>query len=246
MNAACDATVTPVLSLVIPTYNERDNIEETLRATVESLEGKLPYEVIVVDDDSPDGTWEIVKRFAAVSPGVRLVRRTGGTRDQAHAIVEGFRVARGAILGKMDADGSHDPRALAALVAKIDAGFEVVIGSRYADGGTISSWPLPRRMLSTVGTAIVRALMKMDVDDPLSGFWVIRREVFERAAKHRFTDGFKVLLQLCVRGQARQIAEVPIEFRDRTRGKTKLRPAVLLKSLNSLVSLAIESSRDQT
>jgi dolichol-phosphate mannosyltransferase len=234
-------TPEPLLSLVIPTYNERDNIAEILRAAIAALGTTFVYEIIVADDDSPDRTWEVVEEIRADAPMVRLLRRTQGAKDQAHAVVEAFQIARGAILGKMDADGSHDPRALLAMVAKIEAGYEVAVGSRYARGGAIVSWPLPRRILSTASTAMVRTLMQLDIEDPLSGFWVMRREIFARAAQHPISGGFKVLLQLCVRGGAHKIAEVPIQFRDRTRGKTKLRPSVLLRSLISLLRLATEA-----
>jgi len=227
----------PELSLVIPTYNERENIEEILLATVDALGGRA-FEIIVVDDNSPDRTCEIIERVAATTPSIRLVRRMEGHRDQAHAIMEGFRVSTGEILGKIDADGSHDPRALAQLIGAIDAGFEVAIGSRYSRGATISSWPLQRRILSKVSTAVVRAAIRLKIEDPLSGFWVIRREVYERAAKFPVSGGFKVLLQLCVRGRVRRIAEVPIHFRDRTRGRTKLRSRLLFQSLAMVISLA--------
>jgi dolichol-phosphate mannosyltransferase len=241
MRNGSETTITPQVSLVIPTYNERENIEAILRATVQSLEKQRSYEVIVVDDDSPDRTWAIVEGFAATSPSIRLVRRTLERKDQAQAILAGFRTSRGAIVGKMDADGSHDPGALPQLLAAIDAGFEVAIGSRYVNGGAVASWPLRRRVLSRMATGIVRTTMHLDIADPLSGFWLMRREIFERAATYPASGGFKVLLQLCVRGQARKIAEVPIQFRDRIRGKSKLRPMVLVQSMVSLVSLAAES-----
>jgi hypothetical protein len=230
-------TMKPELSLVIPTYNERENVEQILQATVVALECRQ-FEIIVVDDDSPDRTWEIVEQIAAVMPAIRLVRRMGVRRDQAQALMEGFRVSRGTMLGKMDADGSHDPRALPQLITAIESGFEVAIGSRYASGGSISSWPLHRRVLSRASTAVVQSILRLKLEDPLSGFWLLRREVYEQAARFPMSAGFKVLLQLCVRGHARKIVEVPIHFRDRTRGTTKLRPRVVLQSLVSTISLA--------
>jgi dolichol-phosphate mannosyltransferase len=234
----------PELSLVIPTYNERENIEHILRATVETLRSR-PFEIIVVDDNSPDRTWEIVERVAALMPCVRLVRRMEGPRDQAHAVMEGFGVSCGMILGKMDADGSHDPRAIDQLIEALNAGFEVGVGSRYSTGSTISAWPLRRRLLSKVSTAMVRTILRLKINDPLSGFWMLRREVFERAAKFPVLDGFKVLLQLCVRGRPRGITEVPIHFRDRSRGTTKLKPKLLLQGMAMVVSLATENSQDR-
>ena len=244
MRRISDPTMELELSLIIPTYNERENIEETLRATIAALAG-YPVEILVVDDDSPDRTWEVVERVAAVISGIRLVRRIGAPRDQAQAIMEGFRVSRGAIVGKMDADGSHDPGILPQLIAAIEAGAEVAIGSRYSTGGTISSWPLHRRILSQVSTAMVRALLDLKIKDPMSGFWILRRQVYERAAISS-VSGYKVLLQLCVRGQAHRIAEVPFHFRDRTKGKTKVRPRVLLQALTGTISLAAANRRHST
>jgi len=226
------------LSLIIPTYNERETIEGILCATVRAL-GNRSFEVIVVDDDSPDRTWEIVEHLSAMTPVIRLLHRTGSRRDQAHAVMEGFRISRGAILGKMDADGSHEPRALPQLIEAIENGFEVAIGSRYSPGGTISSWPRHRRILSKVSTIVVRLLLGLEIKDPLSGFWMVRREVYDRTATFPTSDGFKLLLQLCVRGRAQRIAEVPIDFHDRMGGKTKLRAAVIFQSLAMTVSMAV-------
>ncbi len=229
-------TPAPELSLVIPTYDERENIEEILRATSRALENRS-YEVIVVDDDSPDRTWEVVEQIAASVPGIRLVRRLERPPDQAHSVIEGFRVSRGAVIGKMDADGSHDPRALVALLEAIDAGFDVAVGSRYAPGASISAWPLYRRLLSTGSTVLVRALLRLGIRDPLSGFWLMRREVYEQASEAQFASGFKILLPLCVRWSRSGIVEVPIHFRDRIRGRTKLRAAVVLKAMRLIISL---------
>ncbi len=231
-----EAVVVPTVSIVIPTYNERGNIEQVLRAAADALKNES-YEVIVVDDDSPDRTWEIVEQTAKEVPGIRLLRRTGGIRDQAHSLMDGFKISRGGILGKMDADGSHPASALPELLRTIEAGCDVAVGSRYASGGTIAGWPLGRRILSRASTTAVRLLLGLKIHDPLSGFWLIRRELYERALRDTIPKGYKILLELCVRGHPNRIGEVPIHFQNRSRGKSKLRPALLFHAIALTTSL---------
>ena len=231
-----EAAVVPRVSIVVPTYNERGNIEAVLRAAAAALKNET-YEVIVVDDDSPDRTWEIVERVATELPGIRLLRRTEGIRDQAHSLMDGFKMSLGGVLGKMDADGSHEASALPKLLQTIEAGCDVAVGSRYAAGGTIAGWPVGRRILSKASTIMVRSLLGLKVKDPLSGFWLIRREVYERALRTTIPKGYKILLELCVRGHPNHIGEVPIHFQNRSRGKSKLRPALLFHAMALTTSL---------
>lgn len=235
-----EAAVVPKVSIVIPTYNESGNIEQVLRAAADALKNDS-YEVMVVDDDSPDRTWEIVERVAGEIPGIRLLRRTEGIRDQAHALMDGFKILRGAILGKMDADGSHPASALPKLLQTIESGCDVAVGSRYASGGTTAGWPIGRRILSKASTILVRSLLGLKINDPLSGFWLIRREVYELALRDSMPKGYKILLELCVRGHPNRIGEVPIHFQNRSRGKSKLRPALLFHAI-ALTALLAKSN----
>jgi dolichol-phosphate mannosyltransferase len=229
---------TPRVSIVIPTYNERDNVEQTLA----SLTANLPqedYEIIVVDDDSPDRTWELVERLSTTKPAVRLVRRTAAERDLVRSTMEGFRVARGAILGAMDADGSHPPQAIAALIDEIEHGHDLVVGSRYMAGSSIVGWPAGRLLLSRLATRAVRLLLKIELHDPLSGFYVVRREIYERVANTQALGGFKLLLELYVRGRPGRRAEIPIEFRNRARGASKLSLSVIIHSFMAMLRLML-------
>jgi dolichol-phosphate mannosyltransferase len=225
------------VSVVIPTYNERYNIEEVLRSVASALEGR-DYEIIVVDDDSPDRTWELGERLAAEMKGVRIVRRTGVARDHAKSVMQGFSMSRGAIVGAMDADGSHDIGVLPLLVDAVEHGVECAVGSRYTRGGQIEQWPIGRRLLSRGATRLVRSVLGVPIRDPLSGFYMIRREVYERAVQSATPKGFKVLLELCVRGRPTSVVEIPIRFKNRIRGESKLRPRVILHGVLSVVSLA--------
>jgi len=226
-------------SLVIPTYNERENVEPLLR-TLSKVLSHIRHELIVVDDDSPDGTGEKVEHLALEIPEIRLVHRKVAQRDQAQALLEGLRISRGSILGSINADGSHPPEVVPVLLAKIAEGeFEMVIGSRYVARGAISRWPWYRRGFSSLATAITRSLLRLQIRDPLSGFYVVRREVYERAIETASPRGFKLLLELCLHGRPSKVAEVPIRFTNRNRGKSKVSLRVLYLGCVRLVSLTI-------
>ena len=233
------------ISLIVPTYNERENIEPLLR-TLSKVLSHTCHELIVVDDDSPDCTWKIVECLALEIPEIRLVRRKAAHRDQAQSLLEGLRVSHGAILGSINADGSHPPEAIAALHATMVEGeFEMVIGSRYIVGGAISQWPWHRRTLSKLATAVTRSLLRLQITDPLSGFYVVRREVYERAIETATPRGFKFLLELYVRGRPSSVAEVPINFTNRIRGKSKVSLLVLYQGCVRLLSLTIASRSNE-
>ncbi len=228
-------------SLIVPTYNERENVEPLLRTLSEAL-SHICHELIVVDDDSPDCTWKIVERVALEIPEIRLVHRKAAYRDQAQSLMEGFRVSHGAILGSINADGSHQPEAVPALLATMAGGeFDMVIGSRYVAGGVISHWPWHRRSLSRLATAVTRSLLRLRIRDPLSGFYIVRREVYARAIETATPRGFKFLLELYLRGRPSKVTEVPIHFTNRIRGKSKVSLRVLYLGFVRLVSLTIAS-----
>lgn len=227
---------TPRISIVIPTYNERDNIQQTLSDVTAILVGK-DYEIIVVDDDSPDGTWELVERLSTTMRSVRLVHRTAVEHDLVRSIMECLCAARGAILGTMDADGSHQSQAIPALLKAIENGCDLAVGSRYVAGGSIVAWPAHRLLLSKAATKAVRLLLQIELRDPLSGFYFVRREIYERAAETATARGFKLLLELCVRGQPRCLAEIPIMFHNRARGVSKMSATVIFHSFVAMMRL---------
>jgi dolichol-phosphate mannosyltransferase len=226
------------LSLIIPTYNERENIEAILDRLVHALEGRR-YEIIVVDDDSTDRTWELVETLSSRTPAIRLERRRGKKRDLALSIMEGFGLAQSDILGCMDADGSHPPEAISQLLEKCEDGVEMVVGSRYIAGGSISGWPLSRHALSWAATIVTRLLLGLPIRDPLSGFFVLHRGVYERARNVAKPRGFKVLLELYVRGQPSSVMEIPIHFDNRRAGRSKLSAKVLYQGVAGVISLMI-------
>ena len=210
-----------LVSIIVPTYREAENLGLLVRRVAEALRGSpFGYEMIIVDDNSEDGTEETCARLAADGHPVRLVVRTG-ERGLSSAVIRGFREAMGAILVCMDADLSHPPEAIPEMIAQFDkASTDVVIGSRYCKGGsTEEDWGLFRWLNSKVATLLAKPLTR--VKDPMAGFFAISREAFERA-RNLNPIGYKIGLELIVKCNCTAITEVPIRFADRKFGESKL------------------------
>ena len=208
------------VSVVVPTYCEAENLPVLIPQIAAALEGQgISGEILIIDDDSPDGTESICTRLGHQFP-VRLTTRKL-QRGLASAVLCGLRQARGDVLVVMDADLSHPPEAVPELVrACRSPGTEFVIGSRYVPGGAVDrNWTRYRRLNSQVASWLARGLTS--ARDPMAGFFAIRRTTFQRAQKIR-PIGYKIGLELIVRCDCRHVAEIPITFRDRTRGQSKL------------------------
>lgn len=205
-----------MISIVIPTYNEAGSVP-VLAGKIADVLAREPYELIVVDDDSPDHTGAIASALPAGCRVKVITRR--GRRGLGSAVIDGMRAAGGDILGFMDADLSHPPEALPAMIDLIRRGeADLVVASRLVSGGGTEGWPRSRKLTSRVGTLLVRPLTA--VRDPLSGFFLFRREVVEGVRLKPW--GYKIGLEILIRGNAGRIREVPIVFRDRTAGVSKL------------------------
>lgn len=212
-------TAGTITTVVLPTYNERATLPALLRELA-TLFPALRLEAVVVDDASPDNTAEAAAALDGVGGlGVRVLRRSGKL-GLSSAVVAGAAVARGEVVVVMDADGSHPPQTIPALVAAVRTGADVAVGSRYVPGGRIVGWPWPRRVASRVATAAARALLRLEVRDPLSGFFAARREVL--AGADYWALGFKILLEVLARHRALRVVEVPYTFVDRVAGRSKL------------------------
>jgi dolichol-phosphate mannosyltransferase len=213
-------TSADLVSVIVPTWNERENIGPLLDAICKSLTG-VAFEVLVVDDASPDGTGAAVDERARQHACVQLVQRAGKL-GLSSAVMEGAARCGGRVIVMMDADFSHDPALLPALLQQVRAGSDVAIGSRYAAGGDLQGWPLHRRVGSRVFTWSARALFGLTARDPLSGFAAFRREVLDNLPTRYSGRGFKLLLEVLATQPALRVSEVPIRFVDRTRGVSKL------------------------
>jgi dolichol-phosphate mannosyltransferase len=210
--------VTLDLSLVVPTYNERGGIAELAAAVFAAFQSAgISGELIIVDDNSPDGTGALADVLSIRYP-LRVVHRPRKL-GLGSAVMAGFGVASAPVLGAMDADLSHPPDLLPRLLALM-RGLQVdaVVGSRYITGGTARNWPLRRHAMSRLGCLLARPLTP--VRDATSGVFLIRRDAVRAAAVR--AGGFKICLELLLRGQVRSVAEVPYDFVDRTTGASKM------------------------
>ena len=216
------SAATTILSIIIPTLNERENIEPLLALLTESLPNTA-WEAIFVDDDSQDGTAECVRSLARRNPRVRCLQRIG-RRGLATACIEGFLASASPYVAIMDADLQHDERLLLQMLVELNGGtVDLVVGSRYVPGGGVGDWDRGRARASGLATRLGRIICKADIADPLSGFFMCRREVFERALPRMSGQGFKVLLDLLASSpEPPRVRELPYSFRERHRGESKL------------------------
>jgi dolichol-phosphate mannosyltransferase len=209
------------LALIIPTLNEAQNIRNVLNRVRSVLDPVgIDYEILVVDDDSSDGTGEIVSAIGLEDPRVRLIVRKGA-KGVAGATLLGWENTDASIVGAMDADLQHPPELVPALVAEILAGHDVAIGSRYADGGSLGNWNLPRKLLSNAALWVAMPVQRKQIraKDPTAGYFLVRRECIDQIQFRR--TGFKLLLDVLVRGRIRSIKEIPYTFESRHHGASK-------------------------
>jgi dolichol-phosphate mannosyltransferase len=209
------------LALVIPTLCEAENIGGLLnnvRSVLDPLQ--IPYEILVVDDDSSDGTAAVVAAVASEDPRVRLLVRKG-ERGLSGAIFHGWQSTDATVLGVMDADLQHPPELLPALISAIKDGRDLVIGSRYTPGGDLGQWNPVRRVLSAAAVWVTWPLQRRNLraKDPMSGFFLVRRRCLPRGGFQK--SGFKLLLEILVRGRIQSVKEVPFAFGIRYRGASK-------------------------
>ncbi len=213
----------PRLSLVIPTYNERDNLLPLVGELRQLLDRAAPndYELIVVDDNSPDRTWELAEEIGRKFPQVRVLRRET-ERGLSAAVVAGWKIARGRIWGVIDADLQHPPSVLLQLLKAMTDEVDLAVATRHLPGGGVSDWKWSRRILSRGAQAVAVALVPAArlVSDPMSGFFLVRENA---VPLERITPlGYKILLDVLARGRFRDFREVPYVFRERAVGGSKV------------------------
>ena len=232
--------------VLVPTYNERDN----LPAIVGAIHAAAPsVDVLVIDDASPDGTGELADRLAAADPRVRVLHRAG-KEGLGRAYLDGFRVALAdprayTHLIQMDADFSHDPARLGALVRACEAGADVAIGSRYVAGGATPGWSARRRLLSRAGGLYARLVLGVDVRDLTAGYVCYRRAVLEAldlAAVEASGYGFQIEMKYRCLRRGFVVREVPITFPDRKVGASKMSPSIMLEALTLVWRLRLRGA----
>jgi dolichol-phosphate mannosyltransferase len=226
----------PQLSVVVPTFNERDNVTVLYRRLDATLKG-VAWEVVFVDDNSPDGTWEVVRGLARQDSRVRCIRRIG-RRGLSGACIEGILASSGSYAAVIDADLQHDEAQLPKMLGLLQSGeAELVVGSRYIEGGSADSFNKQRAGASQLATEVAKRVLGVEVKDPMSGFFMIRRDRFEQLAPQLSTQGFKILLDIIAtaRGKLRTV-EVPFTFGSRRHGESKLDSMVALDFLGLVLA----------
>ena len=220
------------LSVVVPTFNERPNVAELVRRLDVALAG-VRWEVVFVDDDSPDGTAAAVRELARVDARVRCLQRLG-RRGLSRAVIEGVLSTSAPVVAVMDADLQHDESILPAMLAQLGdepgaaASHDIVVATRYAPGGSTEGWDDKRVRMSRIATALTGRVLHSGLSDPMSGFFVMRRALFESALRQLSGEGMKVLLDILSSvPETPRVAEVPYQFRPRVAGESKLDSAVL-------------------
>jgi dolichol-phosphate mannosyltransferase len=229
--------------VVMPTYNEADNIEGIARAVLAELDRVAPsdHALLVVDDSSPDGTGEIADRLALELPAVQVLHRTAKS-GLGHAYLAGFAKALEAgaeLLVEMDADFSHDPRYLADLLSAAE-GADLVLGSRYVAGGGVENWGLLRKIISRGGGTYARLILGVGIRDLTGGFKCIRRQVLEGIDLQSVrAEGYVFQIEVTYRAikAGFRVVEVPIVFRDRTQGVSKMSTRIALEAMLSVPTL---------
>lgn len=227
-----------MLSLILPTYNEAENLPELLPKLRDVLKN-IPHEIIIVDDDSPDGTWRMAQEMAVGREDLHVIRRIG-RRGLSSAVVEGFLVAKGDVLAVMDADGQHDLSLLPKLHDAVRNGANIAVGSRYVEGGSVGMWDERRHFLSRLATKLAIGVCKVRVCDPMSGFFALDRGTFEAALPRLNPKGFKILLDLLVHvPPATKAVEIPFTFGMRRHGESKLSRRVQIEFLEYLYDVTM-------
>jgi dolichol-phosphate mannosyltransferase len=230
----------PELSIVVPTFNERENIPHLID-TLKAALGGVTWELIIVDDNSPDGTSETAKRIAAADSRIRCIRRVG-RRGLAGACLEGILASQAQYVAVMDGDLQHDEALLLPMLQLLHRDTaNMVVATRYADGGSAAALSSQRARGSLLATKLAHRLLKLELSDPMSGFFMLRRELVERIAPKLSTQGFKILLDIVVTaGDSLRIAELPFTFRQRLHGESKLDAGAALEYLGLLLAKATD------
>ncbi len=230
------SAVAPQLSVIVPTFNERDNVT-TLYRRLEATFAGIAWEVVFVDDNSPDGTWDVVRGLARTDTRVRCIRRIG-RRGLSGACIEGILAASAPYAAVIDADLQHDETQLPKMLALLQGGeFDLVVGSRYIEGGSADSFDRQRAGASQLATEVAKRVLRVKIADPMSGFFMIRRDRFEQLAPQLSTQGFKILLDIVAtaRGELR-VKEIPFTFGTRMHGESKLDSMVALDFLGLVLA----------
>lgn len=229
----------PELAIIIPTFNEAGNVVEIARRIGVSLEG-IRWEILFVDDDSPDGTAERVRDLARQDPRIRLLRRVG-RRGLSSACIEGMLATTAPYLAVIDADLQHDETLLPRMLERLKSEeLDIVVGSRYVSGGSVGDWNQRRQAMSRLASRMAQRLIHADLADPMSGFFLLRAPILADCVGDLSGVGYKILLDIFASSpRPLKFLEMPYGFRQRERGESKLDNAVLWEYLLMLLQKLI-------
>jgi dolichol-phosphate mannosyltransferase len=228
-------------SLVVPTYNESQNVESLVEQVVKALDPSYAgkYEILFADDNSPDGTADVIKTIAIRFPQIRVMVRTN-ERGIASAVARGWQVADGEVLGVIDGDLQHPTEVLPLLLDKIQQGNDLVVASRYTKDGSVGKWGPSRHFVSVFSAWLSHLIIPeatQKVSDPGSGCFAVRRTAIQERLLE--PKGIKTLIEVLVRGRSDKIAEVPYTFRLREHGETKVTSWLFFEYLEHLLRLRL-------
>lgn len=220
------------LSVISPTYNESENVG-VLIAELEKILAGTDYEILISDDNSPDLTWARVEEIGQRNPRVRVLRRTSN-RGLGPSVVDGFSAATGEAVACIDADLQHDPAVLPRMLKELMNGSNLVVGTRYMPGGGTANWGIIRRFGSWGCTKLAQWLLGVKLRDPMSGYFMMRRDDFLKIRDRLNVRGFKILLEIAAHMQPCQLGEIPYTFGPRALGESKLSKKIVFAYLTQL------------
>ena len=228
----------PVLSIVVPTFNERDNVRELVSRLDRCLTG-VAWEIVFVDDDSRDGTLDTLRSISRSDSRVRFLHRIG-RRGLASAVVEGVLATSSPLIAVMDCDLQHDETLLPKMFAQLStAACDIVVASRYMKSASVGEWTKERLLFSRLATRLADHVLKTPLTDPMSGFFMLRRSAFDQVVRRLSTQGYKILLDILLSGPGLRVKEIPYTFRNRLHGESKLDLIVIVDYLALLIDKII-------
>jgi len=241
MNNNKNITIIPELSIIVPTYNERENIKILISRIRKALDKyNASYEIIIVDDDSPDGTGQLAEQLAKQYGNIKVIHRPT-KMGLATATLNGIKHAKGDIIAVMDADLQHPPELLPKLHQAILKGNDIAIASRYIEGGKIEGWSLKRKIVSKGAITLAHIFLPQTrkIKDIMSGYFALRKELIKNTKLN--PTGYKILLEIVAKTKPAKVVEIPYTFKPRIKGKSKLSTKEMLNYVKHLVRLYIES-----
>ena len=228
------------VSVIIPTYNESENIIQVLKSIGEHLPRNVQVEAIVVDDNSPDGTGKVVEDYITDSQNeaeysINVIHRETKS-GLSSAILDGIQHSSTETIVVMDSDFSHPPKIIPQLIEEIQtSGYDIAIASRYTEGGEVSGWSTKRKLISKGATGIAKAGLGVNESDPMSGFFAFKRKILEGIKFDAI--GYKMLLEILVKTKGAKVKEIPYTFTDRTRGSSKLDSSTMFDFVSAVWKL---------